>query len=107
MKITSNLVPISHFNKGKVAKIFEKLHSKNKLIVLKNNKPYAIILSPKEYSRLTEIEENYFLLLEANNRIESNKDKPTLSFESVISNLGISENELSDMENVDIEWDEV
>ena len=98
-----SLVPISQFNKGQAAKIFDRLHSEKELIVLKNNQPSAIILSPEEYTRLTEIEEDYFLLLEANKRIEENGDKQTVSFDSVMRTLGISEQELLDTEDIDIE----
>ena len=101
--LLQSLVPISQFNKGQAAKIFDRLHSERELIVLKNNQPSAIILSPEEYTRLTEIEEDYFLLLEANKRMEDNGNNKTNSFDSVISNLGISEDELLDMEDVDIE----
>ena len=107
MAITANLlqslVPISQFNKGQAAKIFDRLHSERELIVLKNNQPSAIILSPEEYTRLTEIEEDYFLLLEANKRMEDNRNNKTISFDSVMSNLGISEDEILDTEDVDIE----
>ena len=102
--LLQSLVPISQFNKGQAAKIFDRLHSEKELIVLKNNQPSAIILSPEEYTRLTEIEEDYFLLLEANKRIEDNRNNKMLSFDSVMSNLGISEDELLDTEDVDIEW---
>ena len=98
-----SLIPISQFNKGQAAKIFDRLRSERELIVLKNNQPSAIILSPEEYKRLTEIEEDYFLLLEANKRMEENGDKKTISFDSVMSNLGISEDEPLDTEDVDIE----
>ena len=98
-----SLVPISQFNKGQAAKIFDRLQSERELIVLKNNQPSAIILSPEEYTRLTEIEEDYFLLLEANKRMEENGSNKTISFDSVMSNLGISEEELVDTEAVDIE----
>lgn len=102
-ELLQSLVPISQFNKGQAAKIFDRLHSEKELVVLKNNQPSAIILSPEEYTRLTEIEEDYFLLLEANKRMEdSGKDK-TISFDSVMSDLGISEDELLDTEDVDIE----
>ena len=101
--ILQSLVPISQFNKGQAAKIFDRLHSERELIVLKNNQPSAIILSPEEYTRLTEIEEDYFLLLEANKRIEENGDNKTISIESVMNNLGISQEELMDVEDVDIE----
>lgn len=98
-----SLVPISQFNKGQAAKIFDRLHSEKELIVLKNNQPLAVILSPEEYTRLTEIEEDYFLLLEANRRIEENGDKKTVSLDSVMDHLGISKEELLDAEDADIE----
>ena len=101
--LLQSMIPISQFNKGQAAKIFDRLHSERELIVLKNNQPSAIILSPEEYTRLTEIEEDYFLLLEANKRMEDNGKNKTLSFSSVMSNLGISEDELLDTEDVDIE----
>ena len=84
-------------------KIFDRLHSEKELIVLKNNQPSAVILSLEEYTRLTEIEEDYFLLLEANRRIEENGDKKTVSLDSVMDHLGISKEELLDAEDADIE----
>ena len=101
--LLQSLVPISQFNKGQAAKIFDRLHSERELIVLKNNQPSAIILSPEEYTRLTEIEEDYFLLLEANKRMEDNENNKTISFDSVMSNLEISEDDLLDTEKIDIE----
>ena len=101
--ILQSLVPISQFNKGQAAKIFDRLHSENELIVLKNNQPSAIILSPEEYTRLTEIEEDYYLLLEANRRLEADGNNKTVSLDTVMNELGISEDELLDAEDVDIE----
>lgn len=107
MAISANLlqclIPISQFNKGQAAKIFDRLHSEKELIVLKNNQPSAIILSPEEYTRLTEIEEDYLLLLEANKRMEDSKSEKTIPMKSVMEELGISEEELSNVEDVDIE----
>ena len=101
--LLQSLVPISQFNKGQAAKIFDRLHSEKELIVLKNNQPSAVILSLEEYTRLTEIEEDYFLLLEANRRIEENGDKKTVSLDSLMDHLGISKEELLDAEDADIE----
>ncbi|WP_455719589.1 type II toxin-antitoxin system Phd/YefM family antitoxin [Agathobacter sp.] len=101
--LLQSLVPISQFNKGQASKIFDRLRSEKELIVLKNNQPSAIILSPEEYTRLTEIEEDYFLLLAANKRIETNGDKNTIPIDAVITDLGISKEELLDTEDVNIE----
>lgn len=92
--ILHSLIPISQFNKGKAAQIFDRLRTEKELVVLKNNQPSAVILSPEEYTRLTEIEEDYRLLFEANSRLIENGDKPAISFESVIHDLGITEEEL-------------
>ncbi len=104
VELLQSLVPISQFNKGQASKIFDRLHSEKELIVLKNNQPSAIILSPEEYARLTEIEEDYFLLLEANKRLEEHNNR-TVSFDSAMKELGISEKELSDKEDVEISND--
>lgn len=101
--LLQNLVPISQFNKGQAARIFDRLRSEKELVVLKNNQPSAIILSPEEYARLTEIEEDYFLLLEANRRMEDNGNSKTIPFDAVMRNLGISEDELLNGEDVTIE----
>ncbi len=101
--LLQSLVPISQFNKGQASKIFDRLRSEKELIVLKNNQPSAIILSPEEYTRLTEIEEDYFLLLEANKRIEANGDKDNIPIDAVITDLGINKEELFDTEDVNIE----
>ena len=74
-----SLVPISQFNKGQAAKIFDRLRSEK------------------------EIEEDYFLLLEANKRLDDNGNQETVSYDSVMKHLGISEAELLEAEDADIE----
>lgn len=101
--VLQSLVSISQFNKGQAAKIFDKLQTQRELIVLKNNQPSAIILSPEEYTRLIEIEEDYLLLLEANKRLEDNGDKNTIPMSIVLKNLGIDNDEIDKIEDVDIE----
>ena len=92
--ILDSLVPITQFNRGQASKIFDRLHSESQLIVLKNNQPAAIILSPSEFQRLSEIEEDYTLLLEATRRLKEDSSS-TSSREEVMSELNISEADLA------------
>ena len=92
--ILDSLVPITQFNRGQASKIFDRLHSESRLIVIKNNQPAAIILSPSEFQRLSEIEEDYTLLLEATRRLKEDSSS-TSSREEVMSELNISESELA------------
>ena len=100
--ILDSLVPITQFNRGQASRIFDRLHTESQLIVLKNNQPAAIILSPSEFQRLSEIEEDYTLLLEATRRLKEDSSS-TSSREEVMSELNISESELAAAEDVVIE----
>ena len=90
--ILDSLIPITQFNRGQASRIFDRLHTESQLIVLKNNQPAAIILSPSEFQRLSEIEEDYTLLLEATRRLKEDSSS-TSSREEVMSELNISESE--------------
>lgn len=107
MTITSNLlhclIPITQFNRGQASRIFDRLRTEKQLVVLKNNQPSAIILSPEEYERLSEIEENYLLLMEASERIKRSEGRDSIPFEAVLTRLGITEQELNEMEDENIE----
>ncbi len=102
MELMNSLVPISQFNRGQASRIFDRLHQVSQLVVLKNNQPAAIILSPEEYARLSEIEENYLLFQEASARLCENTDAP-VPIEDVMAELGISEDDLKSGEDVVIE----
>lgn len=99
--VLNSLVPITQFNRGQAARIFDQLHTESQLVVLKNNQPAAVILSPAEYQRLCEIEEDYLLLREAMERLEANSAGTPM--EDVMEELGITEEELSATEDVIIE----
>lgn len=101
--VLQSLIPISQFNKGQASKIFDRLHTEKELIVLKNNQPSAIILSPEEYTRLTEIEEDYMLFLQADRRLEENGSKACIPMEKLMADLGIGAEELAGTEDVEFE----
>lgn len=90
----NRLVPITQFNKGQASRIFDRVRNERQIIVLKNNAPTAVIISPEEYERLSEMEENYLLLLEATERIESAKGKPTISMAESMAEFGITQEDL-------------
>ena len=93
-EIMNSLVPVTQFNRGQASRIFDRIQSEKCLIVLKNNQPEAVILSPKEYERLSEIEEDYYLLSEAVDRMDKNESKPSLSDEEMRKEFGITEDEI-------------
>lgn len=99
----NSLVSITQFNKGQASRIFDRLNTEKQLIVLKNNVPSAVIISPEEYIRLSEIAEDYYLLTEAQARLKNNEGKKALSFSEVMQSCGITENDIESAEDLEIE----
>ena len=99
----NSLVSITQFNKGQASRIFDRLNTEKQLIVLKNNVPSAVIISPEEYIRLSEIAEDYYLLTEAQMRLKNNEGKKALSFSDVMQNCGITENDIENAEDLETE----
>lgn len=56
--LLNNLVSVTMFNQGQASKIFNRLQEEKQIVVLKNNVPTAILLSPDEYDRLLRLAEN-------------------------------------------------
>ena len=98
-----SLVSISQFSKGQAAKVFDRLRDEAQLVVLKNNTPAAVLLSPEEFSRLAEIEEDYHLLMLAQERLTNNNISNAIPEADVMASLGISEDEINAAEDVEIE----
>jgi PHD/YefM family antitoxin component YafN of YafNO toxin-antitoxin module len=115
LELIGHLVPISDFSKGKTAKIFEDIKkNRSKYIVLKNNQPSAVLMSIEHYSEimqkagkmeaLLERIEDTRLLTQANAVAAKYKKKTAYSQESILSELGIAEQDVDTLaDSVEIE----
>ena len=111
ISLLNNFVSVSDFSQGKANKIFKDVSENDKeYVVLKNNKPAAVVISVNEYEkknerikRLEAIVEKIMdlhLLYEARTR----NTEDTVPFEEIVKEEGISMEELEILaESVDIE----
>ena len=67
LNIMNSMVPISRFNKGEASKIFDEVESSGTKIVVKNNQPACVLLSPAQYESLMEMLSDSLLYTEAEN----------------------------------------
>lgn len=101
--VLNSMIPVSRFNKGEAGRIFDALsHDKTK-IVIKNNVPIAILLSPAEYTRLIEVNEDSILLAEAAIRIGHSDKKDFISEADFIKSIGLTEADINNGDDVEIE----
>ena len=96
------IVPITRFNKGEATKIFDEVEHSGTKIVVKNNKPACVLISPSQYESLMEMLSDYMLHTEAELRMENNNPEENKTHEDMMKELGITQEEL-DAVDVDIE----
>ena len=92
---------ISHGER--LSQAFEKAQGSTPVIVTKNNTPTAVIISPEEYKRLAEVEENLYLLGLAIERLDANEGKKRLTEKEVMEHLGITEEDIENADEVEFE----
>ena len=97
----NSIVPITRFNKGEAGKVFDEVEKNGIKIVVKNNKPACILLSPEQYETLMEMLSDNILCEEAEKRVASSQK--TYSHAEVMRELGITEDMLA---AADVEVDE-
>jgi prevent-host-death family protein len=100
--IIDAIVPITRFNRGEASKIFDEVSETGTKIVLKNNVPVGVVISPEQYEAMVETLEDYALFIEAEERMKNSDTGGVISSEQVMKSLGIQESDLEDVE-VDIE----
>lgn len=97
------IVPITRFNKGEANKIFDEVQSTGTKIVMKNNRPACVLVSPEQYEALIERLSDYLLLAEADRRMAVNQDAENISHEDMMRSLGVTR---EDLDTVDVEIEE-
>lgn len=100
MSILKTIVPITRFNKGEANRIFDEVETTGTKVVMKNNRPACILMSPARYESLMEMLSDYIMQEEAENRMKHFDPIETMSQQEVMESLGITD---ADLDDVDIE----
>jgi len=87
-----SLIPITRFNRGEAGKIFDEVRESGCKVVMKNNAPACVLLTPERYKEMMEIIEDQYLLELAEGRLR-NGSGLTIPAEEVYAELGIPADE--------------
>ena len=102
MGMMKSIVPITRFNKGEANRIFDEVESSGTKIVMKNNRPACVLMSPGKYEALMEMLSDYVMQEEAEERMAHYNPQETVSHEELMASLGVMQDELDDLD-VEIE----
>ena len=96
VNVLDSIIPISLFNKGQANKIFAEVKKSGTKIVVKNNAPECILMSPQSYQQMMEEYENAILAAEAEKRLAQKTEY--ISHEDVMKDFGLDSSDLDDVE---------
>lgn len=96
-------VPISNFNRDLAGKIFADVRTSGAKVVIKNNMPECVLLSPEEYIKIIDQLEEAELLKMAVSRIEKNDPANNIPIEKIMEKYNITREDIESMEEVEIE----
>ena len=97
-------ISISLFNRGLAGKIFEDVKQSGAKVVMKNNSAECVLMSPEEYVRLMDEVNDARLLNLANERMQNFNSENLISSEDLYKELGITEDDLDAIGEVELEW---
>ena len=99
----NHTIPISQFHKGMAAQIFSDVRKSGAKVVIKNNEPECVLMSPSDYMDFMEELADARLELLALQRIANGALDHTSTQKKVMESFGITEDDLAAMEEVEIE----
>lgn len=99
----NHTIPISQFHKGMAAQIFSDVRKSGAKVVIKNNEPECVLMSPDEYMDFMDELADTRLELLALQRIAKGALDHTSTQKEVMESFGITEEDLADLEEVEIE----
>lgn len=79
--ILDSMVSVTSLNHGRASKALSQVGDNHPVVALKNNQPSAVIVTPADYRRLTQAEENFALYRKAVERLR-NDDSTLLTDET-------------------------
>ena len=98
-----NTVPITLFNRGLAGKIFEEVKQQGSKVVMKNNTPECVLLSPEEYLHLMDEVNDAKLAALAAERMQHFDPAAAIPAKEVYRSHGITEADLASMDEVEFE----
>lgn len=98
-----NTVSISQFNRGLAGKIFDEVKRCGAKVVMKNNSPECVLLSPKEYIQLLNEVNDAKLLATAAQRMSSFNPATVISQEQMDLEFGFHPSDYEETDDIDFE----
>jgi len=96
------VIPITRFNRGEASKIFDEVKESGCKVVVKNNIPTCVMLTPERFKEMIDMIEDQALIAVAEARLQYSTGK-VYSLEELLAEDGLTLADIDAMEDVEIE----
>ena len=91
-----SVIPISRFNRGEANKIFDEVRETGCKLVVKNNAPACVLLTPEKFKEMADMIEDQYLLAVAEERLKYDTGV-YIPAEELYGELGMADDDLDDI----------
>ena len=102
LSAVQNTVSITLFNRGQAGRIFSEVKKFGARVVMKNNAPECVLISPEEYTSLMDEVNDARLLILATERLGKYDPEKLVSQKDMDRKYGFSADDLKGYEEVEI-----
>lgn len=99
----SNIISVTDLNKGRSSKIIDEVKKTGYKVILKNNRPEAVLITPAEFEEMLALKEeiqDLTLGMEALRRLANFNPDSTISHENMLAEFDITPEELENVDDV-------
>ena len=96
--VLENMYPVSDLSRGKASSILASVADSSPAIIVKNNKPYRVVMTVDEYLRIMEHFEDEYLEELALERLKANEGKEFISWDDMLRRFGLDPDDPLDVE---------
>jgi prevent-host-death family protein len=104
-KVLNSFIPITRFNRGEASKIINEVKTEGVKFIVKNNNPECVLLSVEDYKKMLDEIEDAELAAMALEREALHGNEPTIPFEQVMKEAGITQADLDAIDDSEIEFE--
>lgn len=98
-----NTISISQFNRGLAGKIFNEVRENGAKVVMKNNMPECVLISPEDYIALLDQVEDIKLLQLANERLSHFDSNTLITQEEIDKKYGFKPEDYLNIDDIEFE----
>ena len=87
--VLENMYSVSELSRGKASTVLASVSDGSPAIIVKNNKPYRVVMTVEEYTRIMEHFEDEYLLELAEERLKAHEGSLGRPFGELLAKYGI------------------